>query len=154
MSNTDIGTLPEWDLADLYPATDSDALKADLATAAAKAEAFETVYAGKLGGLSGSKLGAAIAEYEIIDGLLGRIMSYAGLVHAGAIDDPEVGRFYQTMQERVTDISARVLFFTLEINNLDDAALATMMKAPAAAKYAPWVREQRAFRPYQGACHR
>ena len=149
MSNTDIGMLPEWDLADLYPATDSDALKADLATAAAKAEAFETVYAGKLGGLSGGKLGAAIAEYEIIDGLLGRIMSYAGLVHAGAMDDPEVGRFYQTMQERVTDISARVLFFTLEINNLDDAALATMMKAPAAAKYAPWVRDQRAFRPYQ-----
>ncbi|MFP6743973.1 MAG: oligoendopeptidase F, partial [Alphaproteobacteria bacterium] len=149
MSNTDIGTLPEWDLADLYPATDSDALEADLTTAAAKAEAFEAAYAGKLGSLGGEALGAAIAEYEVIDGLLGRIMSYAGLVHAGAMDDPEIGRFYQTMQERVTDISARVLFFTLELNNLDDAALATMMKAPAAAKNAPWVRDQRAFRPYQ-----
>ena len=149
MSNADIGTLPEWDLADLYPAVDSDALEADLAAAAAKAEDFETGYAGKLDGLSGEALGAAIAAYEVIDGLLGRIMSYAGLVHAGAMDDPEVGRFYQTMQERVTDISSRVLFFTLELNNLDDEALATMMKAPAAAKYAPWVRDQRAFRPYQ-----
>jgi oligoendopeptidase F len=145
----DIGALPEWDLADLYPAADSDALEADLTDAAAKAEAFEARYGGKLDGLSGDKLGAAIAEYEIIDGLLGRIMSYAGLVHAGAMDDPEVGRFYQTMQERVTDISARVLFFTLEINNLDDDALATMMKSPAAAHYAPWVRDQRSFRPYQ-----
>ena len=149
MRNTDIGTLPEWDLADLYPATDSDALEADLTAATTKAEAFEADYAGKLEGLSGDKLGAAIAAYEVIDGLLGRIMSYAGLVHAGAMDDPEIGRFYQTMQERVTDISARVLFFTLELNNLDDAALATMMKAPAAAKYSPWVRDQRAFRPYQ-----
>ena len=149
MRNTDIGMLPEWDLADLYPATDSDALEADLTAATTKAEAFEADYAGKLEGLSGDKLGAAIAAYEVIDGLLGRIMSYAGLVHAGAMDDPEIGRFYQTMQERVTDISARVLFFTLELNNLDDAALATMMKAPAAAKYSPWVRDQRAFRPYQ-----
>jgi len=148
-NQADIGALPEWDLADLYPATDSGALEADLTAAAAKAEAFEARYGGKLESLSGDKLGAAIAEYEIIDGLLGRIMSYAGLVHAGAMDDPEVGRFYQTMQERVTDISALVLFFTLELNNLDDEILATMMKAPVAAHYAPWVRDQRSFRPYQ-----
>ena len=32
--------------------------------------------------------------------------------------DPEIGRFYQTMQERVTRISTHLLFFTLELNQL------------------------------------
>ena len=144
-----IGPLPEWDLGDLYPGPESADLARGLAAAAASAEAFETRYAGKLAGLSGDALGAAIAEYEAIDETLGRVMSYASLRHAAAVDDAEVGRFYQTMHERVTDISARVLFFTLELNDLDDAALKATMKAPAAARYAPWVRDQRAFRPHQ-----
>lgn len=148
-TDCDIGTLPEWDLGDLYPGADSAELARDLAAAAESAQAFETRYAAKLADLDGDRLGAAIAEFEAIEETLGRIMSYASLTHAGAMDDPEAGRFYQTMQERVTDISARVLFFTLELNDVDDEALAKAMTAPPAARYAPWVRDQRAFRPYQ-----
>ncbi|MCH7930843.1 MAG: M3 family oligoendopeptidase [Proteobacteria bacterium] len=145
----DIGRLPEWDLADLYPGTNSPELERDLTAAQAGAERFEARYASKLAALDGDALGEAIAEYEAIDELLGRIMSYASLVHAGAIDDPETGRFFQTMRERVTDISSKTLFFTLELNRLDDDALAKKMAAPGAARYAPWVRDQRAFRPHQ-----
>ncbi|MCH9019617.1 MAG: M3 family oligoendopeptidase [Proteobacteria bacterium] len=145
----DIGRLPEWDLADLYPGTNSPELERDLTAAQAGAERFESRYAGKLAALDGDALGEAIAEYEAIDELLGRIMSYASLVHAGAIDDPETGRFFQTMRERVTDISSKTLFFTLELNRLDEDALANKMAAPGAARYAPWVRDQRAFRPHQ-----
>jgi len=43
---------------------------------------------------------------EALQDVLGRIMSYAQLVHAGNMMDPEIGRFYQTTQERVTDISS------------------------------------------------
>ena len=145
----DLGPLPEWDLSDLYPGRDSPAIERDLAVADASAERFEARYAGRLAELAGDALGEAIAEYEAIDEILGRIVSYASLAHAGAMDDPEVGRFFQTMHERVTDISTRVLFFTLELNRLDDAALAAKMKAPAAARYGPWVRDQRVFRPHQ-----
>ena len=38
---------------------------------------------GGLAGLSGAALGAAIATYERLDETLGRIVSYASLVHAG-----------------------------------------------------------------------
>ncbi len=145
----DPGPLPAWDLADLYSAADAPGLERDLTAAQAGAERFEAGYAGKLAGLGGDALGEAIAEYEAIDELLGRIMSYASLVHAGAMDDPETGRFFQTMHERVTGISSKTLFFTLELNRLDDDVLAKMMAAPGAARYAPWVRDQRAFRPHQ-----
>ena len=63
--------------------------------------------------------------------------------------DPEIGQFYQTMQERLTDIAAETLFFTLEINRIDDEALAEKLKAPALAHYRPWLETVRAFRPHQ-----
>ncbi len=148
-ADPDIGPLPEWDLGDLYAAPGAAELERDLAAAEAAARAFEKRYAGRLGTLDGAALGTAIAEYEAIDEMLGRITSYASLSHATAMDDPEIGRFFQTTLERANDISARVLFFTLDLNRLDDDSLAEKMTAPAAARYAPWVRDRRAFRPHQ-----
>jgi len=145
----DLGTLPVWDLRDLYPGRDSAALQSDLKKAAEDSKAFRLRFQGKLAGIDGAALGQAVASYEAIQDVLGRIMSYAQLVHAGNMTDPEIGRFYQTMQERVTDISTELLFFTLELNRLDDGVLAEKLKAPALAKYAPWLRDSRAFRPHQ-----
>jgi len=145
----ELGVLPVWDLTDLYPGNDSPELNADLVCVAKDAAAFADRYKGKLAGLSGKALGAAIAEFEAIDEIMGRVMSYAQLVYAGNVSDPAIGRFYQTMQERVNDISAHTLFFALELNEIDDKVLAKQLKAPAAAKYKPWVDDARLFRPHQ-----
>jgi oligoendopeptidase F len=144
-----IGKMPEWDLRDLYPAPDSPALSADLKRAAEEAKAFKQRYHAKLAGPDGNTLGAAVKSFEALQDVLGRIMSYAQLVHAGNMMDPEIGRFYQTTQERVTDISSDLLFFTLELNRMDEADLAERLKAPALAHYAPWLRDVRSFRPHQ-----
>ncbi len=56
---------------------------------------------------------------------------------------------YQTMQERTNTISTSLLFFTLELNRLDDAALEAKEADPALARYRPWLRDIRAFRPHQ-----
>ena len=145
----DLGALPVWDLKDLYPGRDSPALQADLKKAAEDAKAFRLRFQGKLAQIDGAALGQAVASYESIQEVLGRIMSYAQLVHAGNMTDPEIGRFYQTMQERVTDISTELLFFTLELNRLDESVVAEKLKAPALAQYRPWLRDLRAFRPHQ-----
>ena len=144
-----LGALPEWDLTDLYPATDSAELTQDLEKAAKDSRSFSDRYKGKLAGLSGDALGEAIVEYEAIDEIMGRIMSYAQLVSAGNLSDPEIGRFYQSMQEQVNDISADVLFFSLELNEIDDKTVAKQLKSAAAAKYKPWLDDVRAFRPHQ-----
>ncbi len=143
-----LGALPEWDLSDLYPAPDSSALSADLDRSAADAAAFEGRYKGKLAGLDGAALAAAIAEYERIEEVLGRAGSYAQLVYAGDQSDPRTGRFYQGMVERLSDISTALLFFTLELNRLDEAALQGHLATPALARYAPWLRDVRAMRPH------
>jgi oligoendopeptidase F len=143
-----LGDLPEWNLADLYAAPDSPALKADFANAESKIAAFETLR-GQVAALDGAAFGAAIASYEVIGEILGKIGSYAQLYHAGDVSDAKRGKFYQDASDRLTELGGRTLFFTLEINRLEDAALAEKMKHPSAAKYAPWVRDLRVFRAHE-----
>ncbi len=148
-AETALGALPEWDLADLYPGRDSPELAGDLAALAADAAAFQAQYQGRLGELLGAELGAAVAAYERLQEVAGRIMSYAELLRSGDISDPEIARFFQTMHERTNAISAELLFFTLELNRLDDGVLDAKLGDPALARYRPWLRDVRAMRPYQ-----
>jgi len=141
--------LPAWDLSDLFPGRDSPELAQALSEMEASAKAFAAQYQGRLDKLDGAALGAAVAEFERIDEVLSRIMSYASLTYSGAMTDPEVARFYQSMQERVSDISTHLVFFTLELNRIEDADLEAKLKAPELARYAPWLHDVRAFRPHQ-----
>src|SRR5215469_3640469 len=144
-----LGRLPQWDLNDLYPGPDSVELKRDLAEAESAAQRFQAAHQGKLASMAGAELGAAVGEYERIQELLGRVLSYASLRYADNQSDPENGRFFQNMQEKATDISTRLLFFTLELNRVDDTVLNDKLRTPELAHYRPWLRDLRAFRPYQ-----
>ncbi|MBN9024836.1 MAG: M3 family oligoendopeptidase [Rhizobiales bacterium] len=146
-----LGPLPEWNLADLYPGMESPVLVADLAKGQADSVAFETAYKGKLEGLArDGGLVAAIRAYEALDELLGRIISYAGLVYSGDTTDPVGAKFYGDVQQKITDASTHLLFFTLELNRVDDAMLEAAMQAdPALAHYRPWIEDVRKEKPYQ-----
>ena len=144
----DLGPLPEWNLADLYSGPSGADLAADFVAVETAIAAFET-HRGKVADLSPAAFGAAIKRYEWISEILGKIGSYAQLHQSGDVSDPERGRFYQDTVERLTDLGARLLFFTLEINRLDTGALATKMKHPDAAAYAPWVRDLRIFSEHE-----
>jgi oligoendopeptidase F len=141
--------LPAWDLSDLYPGPDSPALQADFAKAEQAAKAFSAAHQGKLANMSGGVLAAVIAEYEHIEEVLGRLMSYAQLLFSGDSTNADIGRFYQTVSERVTSISSHMLFFALELNRLDEAALEQKLADPALARWRPWLRDLRVFRPHQ-----
>src|SRR6202047_2171202 len=95
-----LGGPTERELSDLYPRRDTQAVKRGQTTLAEEAETFRERYEGRLNTLSRAELGAAVEAYERLQEKIGRIMSYASLVHAGDLSDPEIGRFYQTMQER------------------------------------------------------
>ncbi|HET6518460.1 MAG TPA: oligoendopeptidase F, partial [Geminicoccaceae bacterium] len=149
-ASIDAGALPEWDLGDLYPAIGAPEIEADLGRARAEAEALEAAHKGRLAELDGDGLAALIEAYERLEEALGRLGSYAQLEHAARTDDPEVGRFYQTVYERVNEIGTKLLFVTLELNRLEDADLdAKVAASPRLARYRPWLRDVRAFRPHQ-----
>ena len=144
-----LGDLPKWDLSDLYAGIDSPRIGEDLERANALALDFAKQFAGTLAGLSGAALAGAIARYEAIHDMLGRIGSYASLVYAGDMSDPKIGQFFQNVQERSTDISAHLLFFTLEINRIDEAVLQGQLADAGLRRYAPWLRDSRAWLPHQ-----
>ena len=141
--------LPEWNLTDLYAGPKAPELEVDLKEAEACATAFQSAYQGRLTSLDGVGLGGAIAEYEKLLETVYRVTSFGQLLHATHTTDAEVGRFYQTLQERVNAITTETLFFMLELNALDDDVLAAQLDDPAAARYAPWIRDSRVMRPHQ-----
>jgi oligoendopeptidase F len=145
----ELGTLPQWDLKDLYPGRDSAELKAALADSETGSKQFRSRYEGKLASLSGADLAGAIRSYETLQETLGRIMSYAYLDYCTDMTDAETGRFFQNMQEKVNGISTELLFFALELNRLEDADIEKKLRDSGLAHYGPWLRDTRAFRPYQ-----
>ena len=149
-----LGKLPQWDLNDLYEAMDAPQLKQDLERAASESAAFEERWKGRLetavnaGGDEG--LGAALRQYEALEELMGRIISFAGLTYFSDTSDPARAKFYGDVRSNVTDISSRLLFFPLEINRVEDAAIdAAIESDPQTAHYRPWLIDLRLDKPYQ-----
>ncbi len=141
--------LPSWDLSDLYDGVDSPRLAQDLEQAKESAAAFRKNYAGQLEAQSAPGLAEALQRYEAIEEVLGRIMSYAQLLFSGDSSDALIARFYQSMSEKVTEISTDLLFFSLELNRLDEAALATKLADPVLAPWSAWLSDLRVFKPHQ-----
>ncbi|MGU3360037.1 M3 family oligoendopeptidase [Methylobacterium sp. M6A4_1b] len=150
----DLGVLPEWDLTDLYAGIDSPDFAADLARAEAECAAFSERYAGRLlamaeGAEASAELAAAVAAYEGIEDLLGRLMSFAGLIYSGDTTDERREKFYGDTQERLTAASSHLLFFALELNRIPDAAMDRAMAGGPLAHYAPWIEDLRREKPFQ-----
>ncbi|NVN10728.1 M3 family oligoendopeptidase [Nguyenibacter vanlangensis] len=144
-----MGDLPRWDLSDLYDDRDSERLRQDLAQAGSDAEAFARTWRGRLADVPAAELARAIAEYQRIDEILGRAASYAQLLFAADSSDPANGRFSQSVNERLTDISTHLLFFTLELNRIGEQEMQDRLADPALAPWTPFLRDLRVFRPHQ-----
>jgi len=149
-----LGKLPEWNLTDLYAGPDAPKLKTDLETSERAADAMQERYAGKLatlldGGKGGAALAQAVREFEALNDIMGRIVSYASLLYAADTSDPKRQKFFGDIQEKITAISSKLLFFPLELNRLDDAMLETAMSHSELGHYRPWLEDLRKEKPYQ-----
>jgi oligoendopeptidase F len=153
----DLGSLPEWNLADLYPSMDSLGYARDLARAEAECKAFAEAYRGKLAALAetdlknpdSALLAKAIKRYEAIEDLLGRISSYAALVYSSDTNDPVQAKFFGDAREKITAASTDLLFFQLELNRLEDDVLAKLAVHGPLAHYRPWLEDIRKEKPHE-----
>ncbi len=144
-SNT---SLPHWDLADLYASPDAPELKRDLTKANKDAVAFQKEFVGKIATTDAATLGKAIKAYEKLEDVMGRLSSYAYLYYCTDVKDPERGKFMQGINEALTDASSQLVFFTLEINDVADAAYAALLTDKTILKYKPWLDAVRDWRPH------
>lgn len=140
--------LPRWDLNDLYKGPEDAKLKADITRMAKLCTAMQQNYAGQITKLPAAKFAAAIADYESIQDLQGKLGSYAYLYYCLNVTDPARGQFLQSVSEALNDASTQLVFFTLEINHLTPAAYRILLKNKSVAHYRPWLDSVRDYRPH------
>ncbi len=145
-----LGNLPEWDLTDLYSSEEAPELDRDLDWLEGECAAFAADYEGKLADLDAAGLLTCVQRNEKINTIAGRIMSFAGLRYYQMTTDAERAKFLSDMQEKITVFTTPLVFFTLEINRIDDDALKAHFDTNAdLARYEPVFRRIRAMKPYQ-----
>jgi oligoendopeptidase F len=149
-----LGTLPEWQLDHLYPGMDSPGFAADMAQVERESREFAARYRGTLealvtGATGNRDLYEALRHYEAIEDRMGRLISYAGLVYSTDTTNPANGKFYGDTQEKITAASLDLLFFTLELNTIDDGVMDALMAAPPLSHYKPWLVDLRRDKPFQ-----
>jgi oligoendopeptidase F len=145
-----LGALPEWDLSDLYAAEDAPELARDLDWLREECAAVARDYEGRLAALDAAGMLEAIRRYERIQTVSGRIMSFAGLRHYQNTLDPARAKFFGDKQTEITDFSAPLVFFTLELNRVEDARLdALLADSPDLARYQPVLDRIRKMKPHQ-----
>ncbi len=148
---SDLGQMPEWNLADLYASPDAPEIGRDIAAATTEAARIKAAYQGKLVAMAadGAKIAEAVIAYEKLSDLMGRLGSYAGLLYAGDQADQARAKFYGDISEKLTAISSDLIFFELELNQIPDDVLAKALQAPTLAKYKPWFDDLTKEKPYQ-----
>ncbi|MCG7574321.1 M3 family oligoendopeptidase [Phaeobacter sp. CNT1-3] len=146
----ELGDLPEWDLSDLYPSPDAPELQADLDWLAAECAAFAADYEGKLADLDAAGLLKCVQRNEMISTKAGRVMSYAGLRYYQMTVDADRAKFMSDCQEAITNFTTPLVFYSLELNRIEDDALEAMLAENAdLARYRPVFERTRAMKPYQ-----
>jgi oligoendopeptidase F len=150
VASNEFGDLPEWNLDDLYPSTDGPEITKDMKWLSSECPSFAADYEGKLADLDAAGLLKCIQRFESIQGIMGRVMSFAGLRYYQNTTDADRGKFMSDMQGAITDMSTPMVFFSLELNRVDDTQLDTMVASNTAlARYKPILDQMRAMKPYQ-----
>lgn len=141
---------PSWNLTDLFSNYDSPSIKAYIDDLNKEVVSFVAMYKEKVMRLTGADLNKAIKQYEVISDKMGKISAYAYLQYAQDRSDTKIGAFYQNVYEQTNQLSAQLLFFTLELNQLTDGHLTKLYdQEPLLNHYTPWVNHVRLFKDHQ-----
>jgi oligoendopeptidase F len=147
--------LPQWNLGELYAGRDDPRIEADLAQAKADNDALVALKGRFVASradprLLGELLDRGIGLYEAATNGLWGVGAYAGLAASTARNDPAWSKFEADLRARSSQIAADSLFFTLELNELEDNEIEAAFRAPKpAARWRPWIRRVRLSRPHE-----
>ncbi len=150
-----LDTLPQWRLDDLYAGREDPRIEADLAAAKAANDELARLK-GRFTAMRGEPLRLGelldhgISLYETATNGMWSVGAFASLSASTARDDPAWSKFEADFRARASQIAAESLFFTLELNELEDNEVEMAFKAhPPAARWRPWIRRVRLSRPHE-----
>lgn len=146
----DLGNLPEWNLDDLYTGEDAPEVKRDLDWLEQACKSFAADYEGKLQTLDAAGMLECVHRNEKISQVAGRLMSFAGLRYYQFTTDAGRAKFLSDTQEKITNYTTPLVFFTLELNRLEDNHLDGLLASnKELGRYKAVFDRIRAMKPYQ-----
>lgn len=141
--------LPGWDLSDLYAGIDDPQIEKDLKKVKKQSAAFADTYKGKINKLSATEFAESLRDYEQISILSGILGEYAYLNMCTQMKNKEAMAFYQNISEKLTDYAKPTVFYSLEINKLDDSKMKQLLKDQGVAAYKYWLERIRRYKKYE-----
>jgi len=139
----------EWNLADLYQGFDDPKLTQDLATLQQSAAAFREAYRGKVKELSPQTIADCLKQLEAIAETSGYLYAFPSLIFAADTRNTEAKQFLDKVMEALTGVENQLLFFDLELKELDAEAFAVLEAAPGLKPYRHYLTQIAKFRPYK-----
>jgi len=145
----ELKNVPAWDLSDFYSSISDKKISAELKKIEKSSKDFDKKYHGKVAKLKAPQLFTAIVEYEKIAQAIGKLSSYSYLVYASDLSNQKNIAFHQNLSESLSKFETLLIFFTLELNEIDEKKINILLKNAQLKKYQPFIRDTRAFRKYQ-----
>jgi len=124
-----------WSLADLLRGTSGPGLDALVAEMESAVTRLETSREALSADLPEEQFAGLVASFETIQAIVARLGSYGELWFAGDTQDQDALAFRGRMDELITGVQNRVLFFTLWWKGLDEAAAQRLLPASGDAAY-------------------
>ena len=138
--------LPNWNLGDFYSSIKDEGIDLDLEKYGNFSKSFNKKYKGQLVNQA-QNLESIIKEYEDGNELGDKIGNFAFLIYATNMNDQETVQFYQGINEKLTEISSNLIFFTNEINATNDSEFKNLLSN--AGKYKNWLTNIRRYKQHQ-----
>ncbi|MDD2839717.1 MAG: M3 family oligoendopeptidase [Rickettsiales bacterium] len=145
----DLGNMPNWNLSDLYNSINDKQIELDIQQLEKEIKKFQ-LYRGRVKDLDGKGMYDAIISYENIGEIMCKLGSYSHLKYAENLSLDENVKFYQKINEKLTELSSNLIFFPLEINKIPSVQLDLMYTDSKSLRvYKSVIDEIRLFKPHQ-----
>ncbi len=140
-----------WDLAFLYSGFDDPKIDALWVDVLERADRFAATYRGTIRDphLLPATLGSALAAYEAIAQDSSRPAVYAQLMFTVDSTNAEVGAFFAAQMERGSELSVKLMFFDLELQDMEDSVAEKLVQSAEVAPYKHYIEAIRRFRPHK-----
>ena len=138
--------ISRWSLGDLFPAYDSEEMKAGFAGVESRVADFESQRENLNAEISSADFMALVHQVEEISQLISKIGYFAGLWYTEDTQNQAAQNFQARVDQFGAEIQNRILFFNLWWKSLDNDSAARLMKD--AGDYSYWLEEIRNFKPH------
>jgi oligoendopeptidase F len=139
----------EWDLSDLYQGFDDPQLSQDLAALQQQAAQFRENYRGKVTDLTPAEIANCLQTLEAIGQKSGYLYAFPSLIFSADTRNTQAKQFLDKVMEALTGIENQLLFFDLELQQIDTEKFAQLESSTDLSQYRHYLHRIAEFRPHK-----